>query len=117
MVTKINVRYEAYSNWVKTLKDYCTIHVEFYPHGREKSMIFSFLISSENDIEPYISAFPIVCPIKKVEGGGNRLLIFPAVESMEGIKKLLSFICRMKIKGIIDQFSHAAVLGDFFHQE
>jgi len=58
---------------------------------------------------------PIMCPIKKVEGGENRFLIFPAVESMEGIKKLLSFICRMKIKGVIDQFSHAAVLGDFFH--
>ena len=59
----------------------------------------------------------MMCPIKKVEGGENRFLIFPAVESMEGIKKLLSFICRMKIKGIIDQFSYAAVLGDFFHQK
>ena len=30
-----------------------------------------------------------MCPIKKVEGGENRFLIFPAVESMEGIKKQL----------------------------
>lgn len=81
---KIKVPFKVHTEWMETLKDYCTIHTEFYPQGREKSMIFSFLISSENAIESCFSEFPIMCPIKKVEGGENRFLIFPAVESMEG---------------------------------
>ena len=78
-------------------------------------MIFSFLITSENAIEPYISTFPIMCPVTRIEGRENRFLIFPAVDSTEEIKRLYFAICKMKVKGIIDQFSHAAILEDFFH--
>jgi len=112
---RIKVRFNVHIEWMKTLKDYCTIHTEFYPHGREKSMRYCFLITSENDIEPYISTFPIICPITRVEARENRFLIFPAVDSIEETKKLYFAICKMKVKGVIDQFSHAAILKDFFH--
>ena len=112
---KIKVKSNVYIRWMNTLKDYCTIHAEFYPHGRERSMRYCFLISSESAIESYFSNFPIMCPIIRVEGKKNRFLLFPAVDSIEGIKKLYFAICKMKTKGIIEEFSYAAILEDFFH--
>ena len=115
IIRKTKVRYKIYSQWMDTLKDYCTIHVEFYPYGREKSMVFCFSISSKNDIVPCFSVFPTTCPIIKVEEKKNRFLVFPAVDSTEGIKELLSATCKMKTKETITEFSYSAILEDFFH--
>ena len=66
-------------------------------------------------VEPYFSGLPVMCSITEVEGRENQFLVFPAVESIEEIKKLLSFICEMKTEVIIEEFSYATILEDFFH--
>ena len=104
------VRYETYSPWMKTLRDHCTVHTEFYPEGRETYMGHCFLFSTghKSVVTSLFSLLPTSSVFTEV---GDQLLVFAWVDSPDTTRRLFCTIYDMKTVGIIEEFSHAALLG------
>ena len=106
---EIKVRYETYSQWMKTLEDHCTTHVEFYPEELETYMGYCFLFSARYSllVQSLFSLLPTSSVITEI---GDQLLIFIRVSSPDITRRLFCTIYDMKTVGIIEEFSYAALL-------
>jgi hypothetical protein len=110
---KIKVRYEHFVDWSKTLKDYCTIHTGFYPHGYQTYLHHCFLFSSEyeSSVKSLLSLFPTTTYIMEVQ---NQLLVFINALSSAITVRLFCLMYDMQVKHMIKGFRKAVTL---FHNQ
>lgn len=110
---KINVPYETYITWMKTVHNHCTIHTGFYPEGYETYTSYCFLFSTDHEesVKSLCSLFPTTPFIIEVD---NHLLVFIHVASPKVKRKLFCLVCDMETKRMIKEFTHTVVL--FFYQ-
>ena len=105
---EIKVRYETYSQWMKTLKDHCTIHTEFYPEGRETYIGYCFLFSTDH--KSVVKSLFSLLPTSVITEVGDQLLVFAWVDSPDTTRRLFCTIYDMKTVKIIEEFSHVVLL-------
>lgn len=106
---EINVRYETYTEWMKTLKTNCTVHTGFYPEGYQNYMSYCFLVRTEykESVKSLFSLFPTTSFFMEVD---DHLMVFTYMPSSEVTRKLFCFIYAMKEKEIIKEFNQAVAL-------
>jgi len=111
VLRKIDVRYETFAEWKKTLKNHCTIHAEFYPQGVSTYANYCFLISTEY---PHIvkSVFSMLPTTPVVIGTGDHVLVFVKTSSA-ATEEMISVIRGMKKRRMINQVTHAIVEHDY----
>jgi len=111
VLRRINVRYETFAEWKKTLKNHCTIHTEFYPQGVSTYANYCFLISTEYPhwVKSVFSMLPTT-PV--VIGTGDHVLVFVKVSSA-ATEEMISVIRSMKKRKMINQVTHAIVEQDY----
>jgi hypothetical protein len=108
---KIKIRYEVYTKWKVDLREYCTVHIGFYTEGYQNYMHHCFLFSSDHEelIRSIFSFFPTTSVITELE---DHLLVSAYVISSDAQRALFCTIYDMKIKRMIERFSHAIILYD-----
>jgi hypothetical protein len=113
LLRKINVRYDVYVKWMKSLHTYCTIHTGFYPGGHQDHMGYSFLFDTRypETVRSLFSLLPCTSMIIEVD---SHLLVTIPVKFPEIERALLCMVNDMKTKKIIAGFSHA---GYLFYQK
>jgi hypothetical protein len=112
-IQKIKVRYETYSEWMKTLQDHCTIHTGFYPEGYHTYHSYCFLFHTDN-IQSVQSLFSFLPATPFIIELPDQLLILVNLISPDVIRNLFCTIYDMKTNHIIKEFSHAVTL---FHTQ
>lgn len=105
---KIKVQYDTYTEWLKTLKDHCTIQTEFYPGGYYTYMTYCFLFFTEyrQSVKSLFSQLPTTPLI--IETGEN-LLVFASVPH-DLTQTFISSVYEMRKTGIVDYFKSAVLL-------
>ena len=113
VLRKIEVGYETYTKWMKSLEDHCTIHTGFYPEGLKTYLNYCFLCFTdyEKSVKSLFSLFPTKSFFMELN---KHLLIFTHVTSVDVKRKLICLIYDMETKKIIKGFNHAVVL---FHSQ
>jgi hypothetical protein len=113
-IQKINVRYETYSEWMKTLQNHCTIHTGFYPEGYHTYHSYCFLCHTDHpqSVQSLFSFLPTTSFIIELP---NQLLILVNLISPDIIRKLFCTIYDMKTKSIIKTFHQATGLFHWLH--
>jgi hypothetical protein len=114
VLEKINVRYEHYLEWVKSLHDHCTINLGFYPGGYSYYMKYYFFLSSDYEelVKSVFALFPTTSLIMEVD---SNLLILASLQLPDAIRGFFSLIREMRTSGLIDEFMHAPVLSQYWH--
>ncbi len=109
LLRKINVGYDTYTKWMKSLKDYCTVHTGFYPEGLKPYMNYCFLFYTdyEESVKSVFSLFPTTSFITELD---KQLLVFTYVKSSEVKRKLIYLIYDMETKQMIKGFRQAIIL-------
>ncbi len=112
VLQKTKVKYEAYSHWMKSLINNCTIHTGFYPQGYTAYMSHCFLLFSDYEytVKTIFSLFPTTPFIIELD---TSLLVLTQVDSPETTRALICLLYDMKTSQIIKNFSHANVLYHF----
>ncbi len=113
LLRKINVGYETYAKWMKSLEDHCTIHTGFYPVGCENYLCYCFLTYTdyEESVKSVLSSFPTTSFIVELD---KQLLVFTHMISSDIKRKLICLIYDMETKCMIKGFRQAVVL---FHSQ
>ncbi len=108
LLRKIKVRYETYTEWMKTLENHCTVHTEFYPEGLKTYMGYCFLFSPNDRlmVQKLLSLLPTSSVITEV---GDQVLVFTKVHSPD-TRKLFCTIYDMMTVEMIEGFSQAVIL-------
>ena len=111
---KINLRYDYYTEWVKSLHDHCTVHLEFYPKGYNHYMKYFFFLSSDYEelIKSVFALFPTTSVIMEVD---NNLLILASLQISDTVRDFFFLMREMRINGLINEFMHAPVLSQYWH--
>ena len=111
---KIKVRYETYSEWMKALKDHCTIHTGFYPEGYHNYLSYCFLFHTDHpqSVQSLFSFLPTTPFIMELP---HQLLVFISTISSDITRNLLCTIYDMKTSHIIKKFNHAVTLYHVYH--
>jgi len=113
LLQKIDVRYESYATWMKTLEDHCTVHTGIYPDGYQNYACYCFLVDTdyEESVKALFSLFPTTSFITELE---KQLLCFAYVTSSDVKRKLICLLYDMETKNIMNRFNQAVVL---FHSQ
>jgi len=108
LLRKIKVRYDIYTEWMKTLEDHCTVHTEFYPEGLKTYMGYCFLFSPHDRlmVQKLLSLLPTSSVITEV---GDQVLVFTEVHSPD-TRKLFCTVYDMQTVEMIEGFSQAVIL-------
>lgn len=106
---KINVRYETYAQWMKSLEDHCTIHTGFYPEGYRNYLSYCFLVFTDHkeSVKSVFSLFPATSFIMELD---KQLLIFAHVISSKVERRLICLLYDMKTTQMIKGHKHAVAL-------
>jgi hypothetical protein len=112
VLKRLHIRYDIYTQWMKTLHDHCTIHTEFYPEGLTTYAQYCFLIDTDynQSVKSLLSLFPTTPVIMEV---GTQLLVFLKVVSSEATKNMIVMICDMKARGIINEVRKAHMIFEY----
>ena len=80
VLKEIDVQYETYTKWKKTLQNHCTAHTEFYPRGYKEYTNYCLLLATEyhQSVTSLFSLFPTTPVIIEM---GDCLLVFVKVPS------------------------------------
>jgi len=110
LLRKINVGYEIYTKWMKSLDNNCTIHTGFYPEELKTYLSYCFLFYTdyEESVRSVFSCFPTTSFIIEVD---KQLLVFTHITSSEVKRKLICLIYDMKTKKMIKGFRQAVALS------
>ena len=113
LLRKINVRYDIYVKWMKSLHNHCTIHTGFYPGGHQDHMVYSFLFDTHypETVRLLFSLLPCTPVIIEVD---SHLLVSIPVKFPDIERAVLCMVNDMKTKKIIAGFSLA---GYLFYQK
>jgi len=111
LLRNIKVRYETYVEWMKTLKDHCTIHTEFYPQGCNAHLCHCYLLSSDYN-QSVISLFSLFYTTPVIMEVGDRLLVLLKVVSSDVTRGMIYTIFDMEAVEMIKEFSSAAVVSE-----
>ncbi|MBU7009849.1 MAG: winged helix-turn-helix domain-containing protein [Theionarchaea archaeon] len=106
---KINVRYETYAQWMKSLEDHCTIHTGVYPEGYRNYLSYCFLFFTDHreSVKSVFSLFPATSSIMEVD---KQLLILVHVISSKVERRLICLLYDMKAIQMIKGYRHAVAL-------
>ena len=112
LLQKINVSYETYVKWRKSLPDYCTIHTGFYPDGYKnyESHCFFFFTDYTHLLPTLFSYLPTTPFIIEVD---THVLVFCSLLSPEVIRTLFCSLYDMKTTCLIKKSYHTVVLSHF----
>ena len=115
ILKKINVRYDYYVEWVKSLHNHCTVTFGFYPEGYSRYMKYCFFLSSDYEelVKSVFTLFPTTPVIMEVD---NNLLILASLQLSDTVRDFFSLIREMRINGLINEFMHAPVLSQYWHR-
>jgi len=110
LLRKINVGYETYTKWMKTLENHCTVHTGFYPEGLKTYLSFCFLFFTDYEelVKSLFSFFPTTSFITELD---KQLLVFTHATSSNVKRKLICLIYDMQTKQMIKGFKHAVILS------
>lgn len=110
----IDVTYEQYKKWKKTLEIYCNIHTGFYPLGVQMYMVYKFLVSSdfEEVVRKIFGLFPVTPVITEV---GNELMVTVYVVNPENCRKLFCMITDLKAKNIVKKVKKSMNIFSYRH--
>jgi hypothetical protein len=113
-IRKIKLRYDIYSEWMKTLENHCTIHTGYYPEGYHNCLSYCFLFHTDHiqSVKTLFSFLPTTPFIMELP---NQLLVFTSATSPTAIRNLLCTIYDMKTRNIIEKFNHAETLYHVHH--
>jgi DNA-binding Lrp family transcriptional regulator len=114
LLQKINVSYETYVKWRKSLPDYCTTHTGFYPDGYKnyESYCFLFFTDYTHSLPTLFSHLPTTPFTIEVD---THVLVFCSLSSPKAIRTLFCSIYDMKTTLLIKKSCHTVVLSHF-HQ-
>jgi len=106
---EINVKYEVYTKWMKTLDNYCTVHTGFYPEGYQNYLCYCLFVSTdyEHSVTSLFSQFPATPFIMELD---TQLLIFTHVYSPTVKSKLFCLLYDMEAVQLIKTCDKAVVL-------
>lgn len=107
LLKKVKVRYDVFSSWKKTLCEYTSFHLLFYPHGRSAYTHWYFLLKSPYDLSRLFQQWPASCMV--VEVGMYILLKVPVCTSLQ-LQTLLSLFENLQDDSIIQSPLHAVGL-------
>lgn len=112
VLRKINVRYEHYTKWMKTLETFAAIHTTFYPAGYDTYNCHCLLISTnhEDTVKSVFSLFPTTPVITEV---GSQLLVFLTLISSQTTRNLICLLYTMQARELITHFNHSVILFDY----
>ncbi len=110
LLRKLRLRYEDYSEWIKTLGEYCSIHTRFYPQRYENYGTYCFLFFTDrrDAVKSLFSSLPATPTIMEVGAG---LLVSVNVISSCFARNLFSTVYDMKVKGMIKSFNQACIIS------
>jgi hypothetical protein len=111
---KIQVRHEIFGKWKKTIREYCTMQVGFFPERKENYSVCTFLLSSnyEKEVKLLFSHFPTSSLYMDMREG---MMVSVYVRDPDCMRKLFCMVCDMKTKGIIEKFRHAQLIDEYHH--
>jgi len=111
LLRKIDVRYETFHAWKKTLLDHCSIHTEFYLGGIESYINYCLLLSTEDyqSVKELFSLFPTTPILMEM---GDQLLVFVKVTS-EMTREMICMIYEMINQGILKKGKYAAIMDEW----
>jgi DNA-binding Lrp family transcriptional regulator len=112
LLRKINVPYDTYVKWRKSLHNHCTIHTGFYPDGYKNYESYCFLFSTDctHSIHTLFSHLPTTPFIMELD---THLPVFCSLSSPKAIRNLFCSIYDMKTTHVIKKFYHTLVLFHF----
>ncbi|KYK30080.1 MAG: hypothetical protein AYK19_18755 [Theionarchaea archaeon DG-70-1] len=113
VLRKINVRYETYVKWMKSLETNCTVNTGFYPQGYKTYACYCFLFFTDHEesVKSLFSLFPATSFFIELD---KQLLVFTHVKSSKEKRNLFCLVYDMKTKRMIKGFKHTVVL---FHSQ
>ena len=108
VLRKINVQYSTYLEWMRTLKDHCTIHTEFYPGGLTTytTHYFLFYTGYRDSVRAFFSLLPATPVIIEV---GDKLLVIVKVANPHVINETISTLENMQEEAIVGDFKHCMI--------
>ena len=107
LLKKVKVRYDVFSSWKKTLAQYTTTHLLFYPHGRGAYTHWYFLVKSPYDLSTLFQQWPASCVL--MELGMHILLKIPVCSPLQ-LQTLLTLFEDFQDNSIIQLSFHAVGL-------
>ena len=111
VLRSIGVHYETYRKWRETLKDHCSVHIEFCPDGYKKYANYCLLLSSDyhQSVISLFSLFPATPVIMEM---GDHLLVFVKVSSAS-TTHMVRMIQDMGARGMIKRATSAVLAYDY----
>jgi hypothetical protein len=108
VLRKINVQYSTYLEWMKNLRDHCTIHTEFYPGGLTTytTHYFLFYTGYRDSVKAFFTLLPATPVIIEV---GDRLLVIVKVANPHVINETISTLENMQEEAIVGDFKHCMI--------
>ena len=114
VLEQLGISYEVFNNWKKSIHEYCTVLLGFFPENPANSMVHTFLVTAgDNDfLTHFCSHFPDTPVLYDL---GNCKLLGIHVYSANELKVVFSLIGMLNEKGIIQDWKYAAILKGFQH--
>ena len=105
----INIRYDIYTKWLKTVKTNCTILTRYYPQGYLEYMSHLVLVSSDYRaaVTEVLESFPAPSVITETD---DSLLVSFNTPSPAITRNLFCTLYDMKVKTMIKKFKKAVAL-------
>jgi DNA-binding Lrp family transcriptional regulator len=113
VLQNLDIRYEEYSLWVDSVKEYCSVNIRFYPQGYDHYVHQWILLDSqyEDQVKKVFSLFPSTPVIFQV---GDRLLVEVAVIT-EVVTNMVCSLLDMQTVGMVKSLQSAQILKGFEH--
>jgi hypothetical protein len=114
VLERLGISYEVYTDWKKSIDEYCTVLLGFFPENPANSMVHTFLISGDNKdfLTHFCSHFPVTPVLYDL---GECILVGIHVHSANELKEVFSLFNALKENEIIQDLKYAAIVKGFQH--
>jgi hypothetical protein len=114
LLEKLRISYEVFNNWKKSIDEYCTVLLGFFPENSRNSFVQTFLVSGGNKdfLTHLYSHFPITPVLYDL---GDCMLVGIHVHPANELKEIFSLFNTLKDNGIIIDWKYAAIMKGFQH--